>query len=573
MKLLNKALPILLSLSLLLGACSSTAPAATEVAPTVTLEPSSTPEPSQTPEPTATAAPTGTPGPTDEVWQRVQTNNKLVVGISLDSPPFSSLSPLFKMEGLDVALADELGKRLNLPVEIQNYSPQGLAGALLTNQIDIALAGIPNSASAGGQLSFSTPYLVDDTVVLARKVAPIPTVTDFTKLSAFRIGVERGSVYEKMAQTYLVDAGLIAKARLIHYDYIEQAIPDLFANRLDVVLLGRVAGDYFTLVNQDLHGIGTGFAEQDLSVAMRANLPGLKAQIDRALGSMQTDGTLDALTRKYVRGSYFSDLPVAQPVGQIVVTPAPAATADPAACLDGLKFLLDETNGATDMAIPPKVKTEKIFTQTWKVQNTGTCAWTPLYHLVFAYGNVDGADMKGVPGRITANVKPGDTTDLSVELVAPISNGFYQGFWQLQNDRGQLFGQALWVGVKALKGKNQAANTNPPVPVLKTCKSVNTGPAKSPRIRDNFDVTWEVTNTSGYTWNADAVTYVYVSGDKFQKFDTYNIPEDQLNDTTTTFAVDMNAPATPGQYNTVWNVIWGKTILCTLTATINVVPR
>ncbi len=573
MKLLSKALPILLSLSLLLGACSPPTPAASEASPTVTLEPSSTPEPAQTSEPTDTEAPTETPGPTDQVWQRVKTNNKLVVGISLNSPPFSSLSPLFKMEGLDVALADELGNRLNIPVEIQIFSPQGLTSALLINQIDIALAGIPNSAAAGGQLSFSSPYLVDDTVVLARKVTPIPTITDFTKLSIYRIGVERGSVSEKMAQTYLVDAGLMAKAKLLHYDFADQAIQDMSANRLDVVLLGRAAGDYYTLVNQDLHGVGTGFAEQDLSVAMRANLPGLKAQIDRALGSMQTDGTLDALTRKYVRGSYFSDLPVAQPVGQIVVTPAPAATSDPSACLDGLKFLLDETNGAIDMTNPPKVKTEKIFTQTWKVQNTGTCAWTPQYHLAFSYGNVAGADMKGVPGRIASNVNPGDTTDLTVELVAPISNGFYQGFWQLQNERGQLFGQALWIGAKAIKGKNQAANTAPSIPTLKTCKTVNTGPAKDPRVRDNFDVTWEVTNTSGYTWKADAVTYVYVSGDKFQKLDTYSIPEDQLTATTNTFTVDMTAPVAPGQYNTVWNVIWGKTILCTMAATINVVPR
>ena len=43
--------------------------------------------------------------------------------------------------------------------------------------------------------------------------------------------------------------------------------------------------------------------------------------------------------------------------------------------------------------------------------------------------------------------------------------------------------------------------------------------------------------------------------------------------TTNTFTVDMTAPVAPGQYNTVWNVIWGKTILCTMAATINVVPR
>ena len=574
MKFFRKIPPILIALSLLLGACSAQTPSSTLVVPTATLAPSSTPAPTQTPAPTATSAPTETPGPTDDVWQRVLTNNKLVVGISLDSPPFSALSPVFKMEGLDVALAFELEKRLRIPVEIQNFSPQGLAAALQLNQIDLALAGIPNSADAGGQLSFSTPYLTDDTVVLARKLAPIPPITDFTKLSIYRIGVESGSVYEKLAQNYLVDAGLMAKVKLSHYDFVDQAVQALAANQVDVVLLGRAAAGYYTLTQQDLHGVGTGFAEQDLAVAMRANLPGLKAQIDSALAAMQTDGTLDGLTRKYVRGSYFTELQVAQPLNPLTLTPAPAATANPAACLDGLKFLLDETNGVTDLAVPPKVKTEKIYTQTWRVQNTGTCTWTPQYHLVFAYGNVAGAQMSGVPARITSNVNPGDSTDLAVNLVAPVEAGFYHGFWQLQNDRGQLFGQALWAGARAIKGKNQAAVANGPIqPVLKTCKVINTGPTKDPRVRDSFDVIWEVFNISGYTWKADAVTYVYVSGDKFQKQDTYNIPTDILNASSDTLTVDMSAPATPGQYHTVWNVIWGKTILCTMVATINVVAR
>ena len=574
MKLLNKIPSVLIVLSLLLGACSAQTPSPT---PTATLEPSSTPAPTQTPEPTATPAPTATPGPTDAVWQRVSANHKLVVGISLDNPPFSSLSPLFKMDGLDVALAGEIGSRLNIPVEIHNFPPEGLAAALQLNQIDLALGAIPNTADAGGKLSFSAPYLGDDTSLLARKLAPIAPITDFTKLASYRIGVERGSVFEKMAQTYLVDAGLMAKARLIHYDFVDQAVQDLITNRVDVVLLGRAAAGYYALTQQDLHVVGSGFAGQDLAVAMLANLPGLKLQVDQALASMQTDGTLDGLTRKYVRGGSFSDLPAAQPVSQIVLTPAPAASTAPTAapaCQDGLKFLLDETNGVTDTANPPKAKTEKIFTQTWRVQNTGTCPWTPQYHLVFAYGNVDGAQMSGVPARFTANVNPGDSTSLEVALVVPISNGFYHGFWQLQNDRGQLFGETLWVGVKAVKGKNQATTETGPVqPLLKTCRATNTGPVNNPTIRKDFDVVWDVTNTSGYTWKADSVTYVYVSGDKFQKFDTYNLPADLLTATTDSLAVDMTAPTTPGVYHTVWNVMWDKTLLCTMVATITVVPK
>ena len=574
MKLHRYILPLLVIISLLLGACSSPTPAATDVLPSVTPVPSSMPEPSQTPEPTATSAPTETPGPTDEVWARINKNHKIIIGLSLDNPPFSDLGSFYKAEGLDVVLAQEIGKRLNLPVEIQNIAPQGLTGALQINQIDLALDGLPNTADPAGQLSFSQAYLADQTVLLARKLSTIKTITAFKQLAALRVGVEKGSVYEKLAQTYLVDAGVLNKRQVISYTYVDLAIRNLLANKVDVVMTGRSFAGYYSLTQPDLHVVGAGFAEQDLAVAMRANTPGLKAQVDRALGEMTSDGTLDGFIQQYIRGgSATADLPAAEPLSQIILTPSPTVTpASAAACIDGLKFLLDETNGATEMGDPPKGKTGKIFTQTWKVQNTGTCTWTPQYHLVYAYGNVDAAQMGGVPVRIQANVKPGEVADLAVEMIVPSEAATYQSFWQLENDQGQTFGQTLWVGVKAIKTKNQANNT-PSQPKLKTCQVINTGPQHDPRIRDNFDVTWDVTNTSGMTWTVGAVSYVYVSGDKFQKQDTYNIPADLLSGATDTFAVDMNAPTTPGQYSTVWNVIWGKTILCTLVANFTVVPR
>ena len=102
-----------------------------------------------------------------------------------------------------------------------------------------------------------------------------------------------------------------------------------------------------------------------------------KAQVDRALGEMTSDGTLDGFIQQYIRGgSATADLPAAEPLSQSILTPSPTVTpASAAACIDGLKFLLDETNGATEMGDPPKGKTGKIFTQTWKVQNTGTCTF------------------------------------------------------------------------------------------------------------------------------------------------------------------------------------------------------
>ena len=77
------------------------------------------------------------------------------------------------------------------------------------------------------------------------------------------------------------------------------------------------------------------------------------------------------------------------------------------------------------------------FTKIWRLQNVGTCSWTPSYALVFING-----DSMNAPAFISlpGNVNPGDTVDLSVNLVAPSNKGQYHGNWKLRNASGVLFG-------------------------------------------------------------------------------------------------------------------------------------
>lgn len=90
------------------------------------------------------------------------------------------------------------------------------------------------------------------------------------------------------------------------------------------------------------------------------------------------------------------------------------------------------------------------FTKTWRLRNIGTCTWTNNYSLVF-----DSGSLMGGPTTVglTGNVLPGDLVDLSVNLIAPATDGNYQGNWKLRNAAGQTFGlgpaanQPFWVKI------------------------------------------------------------------------------------------------------------------------------
>ncbi len=85
------------------------------------------------------------------------------------------------------------------------------------------------------------------------------------------------------------------------------------------------------------------------------------------------------------------------------------------------------------------------FVKTWELKNAGTTTWTTGYSLVF----VSGAQMGGpasVP--LTGEVVPGQTVNVSVNLVAPNDAGNYKGFWRMSNASGALFDTSVYVDIK-----------------------------------------------------------------------------------------------------------------------------
>lgn len=128
---------------------------------------------------------------------------------------------------------------------------------------------------------------------------------------------------------------------------------------------------------------------------------------------------------------------------EVPATPSPTAGA--VGCTDKAQFV-------SDVTVPDNtnIKAGDGFVKTWRLKNVGTCTWTTEYALVFSSGNAMGG-----PAAVTlaSSVPPNSTVDLSVNLVAPASNGTFKGLWMLRNANNVLFGiganadSAFWVQI------------------------------------------------------------------------------------------------------------------------------
>jgi hypothetical protein len=96
------------------------------------------------------------------------------------------------------------------------------------------------------------------------------------------------------------------------------------------------------------------------------------------------------------------------------------------------------------------------------------------------------------------------------------------------------------------------------------CEFISQTPANgsSMKPRADFDWDWKVRNNGTKRWDVGSVDYLYVSGDKFYKQDSYDLPRDVGTGGTVELTVDMVAPKNPGTYTTTWGLMTGKTIFC-----------
>ena len=364
----------------------------------------------------------------DDSWERVKLAGVLRVATSADYPPFSFYNQDFAIDGFDPALIKEIGTRLGIQIEITDYAFESLNAVLQNDQADVAIAAVSVSPERDAVVDFSNIYFVGDDGVLARADSGLAPITTINQLAGLAVGVQRGSVYETWAQDVLVASNLISQEQLFSYRRPDQAVADLKANRLNVVILDRQPAIKY-LSDPELVLAGERLNQQRLAITLPAGAGALQSVINQALLDLQNEGRISQLAQDFL-GLRPED-----------IIPPPT-------CLDSMTFIRDITLDDERLTVFPEVNPGEDFQKTWQVKNTGTCTWDQAYFLKYVRGNDPAAQMGGQPTSISKLVAPGESYDLTVDLVAPQQAGKFVGYWQMHNAEGLPFGQTIWAAIQ-----------------------------------------------------------------------------------------------------------------------------
>jgi uncharacterized protein YkwD len=170
-------------------------------------------------------------------------------------------------------------------------------------------------------------------------------------------------------------------------------------------------------------------------------------------------------------------LPTATPT---LGTPVPT---NPPDCTNSASFV-------TDVSIPDNTNVAggTNFTKTWRISNNGTCVWGPDYTLVHYSDEPLGAP-PSVPLPVTY---PGQTADISVNLVAPNTTGTHRGNFVIENPAGLIMNvgddSRLWVIINVtVTSASTAAATS--TTAVESVPATSTGAASNPTASSSGSAT------------------------------------------------------------------------------------
>jgi len=379
----------------------------------------------------------------DDSWTRVQEAGILRVATSADYPPFTYYNQNYGIDGFDPALIREIGTKLGVQVALEDYAFEGLGATLRVGQADVAIAAISITPERQTKYNFSNIYYVGQDGILARADSGVGDITNPGQMAGMRVGVQKYSVYDTWAQDVLVAGGIISQDQLFAYAKPEHAVDDLRHGRLDLVIMDLQPAT-LTLSAGDLKLVGQGLNQQRLAIALPQGSDALRAKINEALLTLQNEGRVNQLAQTYLglRPEDIIPPPTPEPTPEITETPLPTATE--AACVDAMDFIDDLNYDDEDLSNFPDVDPGEAFQKGWRIKNSGNCSWSGSYYIKFSQGT----QMNGQPTAVKGEVKPGDTYDMYVDLVAPQEPGQYVGYWQMYNAENKAFGQTIWVAIE-----------------------------------------------------------------------------------------------------------------------------
>ncbi|MBB2547626.1 ABC transporter permease subunit [Staphylococcus aureus] len=227
----------------------------------------------------------------DQTWEKIKERGELRVGLSADYAPMEfehTVNGKTEYGGVDIDLAKKIAKDNNLKLKIVNMSFDSLLGALKTGKIDIIISGMTSTPERKKQVDFSDSYMMTKNIMLVKKdkVNEYKDIKDFNNK---KVGAQKGTEQEKIAQTEIENASITSLSRL------PDVILALKSGKVEGAVVEKPVAEAYLKQNPKLGISNVKFNEEekDTVIAVPKDSPKLLSQINKTIKEVKDKGLID----------------------------------------------------------------------------------------------------------------------------------------------------------------------------------------------------------------------------------------------------------------------------------------
>jgi polar amino acid transport system substrate-binding protein len=222
------------------------------------------------------------------------------IGVFEDYPPFGSIGPDMQPQGYDIDVANLIGKALNVKVELVQVTGDNRMAYLADHKADMLLS-VGQTPEREKVIDFSQPYAPYYLAVFGPKSLPVKNAGD---LAGKTISVARGTL-EDLSITKIAPPSATIK----RFDDPNGAISAFLSGQVQLMVVGNDVGATILARHpaNDPEQKFALFSSPD-HVGLNKNEPRLKQKIDETIAKARKDGTMNAISEKWLRAPLPADL-------------------------------------------------------------------------------------------------------------------------------------------------------------------------------------------------------------------------------------------------------------------------
>ena len=221
---------------------------------------------------------------------QIKEKGKIVLGTAADYPPYEfhkEINGKDEIIGFDIEIAKAIAKDLGVELEIKDMKFDGLLAALVTDDIDLVIAGMVPKEERKQSVDFSIPYYQAEQKLLIKASAAekIKTIVD---LKGLKIGAQKSTVQEDIAKTK------IEAAEVKSISKITDLVLELKNDKIDGIVLVAPVAVAYAKQNTDLIVADISFGKEDgVAVAVNKGKADLLTEVNKTLDKLIKEGAID----------------------------------------------------------------------------------------------------------------------------------------------------------------------------------------------------------------------------------------------------------------------------------------